>query len=107
MDENDQGKSGIEELVQGFAAGLGIEPTKLLFKWDRTRLVLPEHGLELNQQVLNLKVYLGKKSVVLAFSEELLRTSAVDAYAFVAKYTDYMITALRKLKQPEKDSAPG
>lgn len=102
MNENDPGKSGIEELVQGFAAGLGIDPTKLLFKWDQTRLVLPEHGIELDQQVFNLRVYLGKKSVVLAFSEELVRGSAVDAYAFVTKYTDYMITALRKLQRPEK-----
>lgn len=93
--------------MQGFAAGLGIDPTKLLFKWDRTRLVLPEHGLQLDQQVFNLRVYLGKKSVVLAFSEELVRSSSIDAYAFVTKYTDYMITVLRKLKRPEKNSTTG
>ncbi len=105
MEESDPGKSGIQELVQGFAAGLGIDPTKLLFKWDQTRLVLPEHGLELDEPVLNLSVYLGKKSVVLSFSEELVRSSADDAYAFVTKYTDYVITALRKLKRPDNDRA--
>lgn len=61
MEESDPGKSGIRELVAGLAAGLGIDPMKLLFKWDRTRLVLPEHRLELKEHVLNLRIYLGKK----------------------------------------------
>jgi hypothetical protein len=105
MEESDPGKSGIQELVAGLAAGQGIDPMKLLFKWDRTQLVLPEFGIKLNEQVLNLRIYLGRKSAVLSFSEKLVRDSVENVEGFVSTYTDYVIAALRRLKRPEKKRA--
>ncbi|HUI72622.1 MAG TPA: hypothetical protein VL354_19025 [Spirochaetia bacterium] len=99
LEEGDTGKSGIEELVQGLAAGLGVDPMKLVFKWDRTPLVLQEHGLKLDQDVLTLRIYLGRTSETLSFSEELVRSSVENTFAFISKYTDYVIGALRRLKK--------
>ena len=91
--------------MTGLAAGIGIDPIKLLFKWDLTRLVLPEQRIELKDQVLNLRNYLGRKSQVLSFSEKLVRDSVENAEAFVAACTDYVIAALRRLNRPEKRRA--
>jgi len=99
LSESDIGKSGIEELVQGLAAGLGVDPMQLVFKWDRTQLVLPEHGLQLKDEVLTLRIYLGRRSETLSFSEELVRSSVENTFGFISKYTDYVIGALRRLKK--------
>jgi hypothetical protein len=95
--ESDPGKSGIEELVQGLAAGLGVDPVKLVFKWSREPPALPEGGLEPGKQFLTLRVYLGKKSETLSFSEELVQSSVENAFGFISAYTDYVIAALRRL----------
>ena len=101
MDESDPGKSGIQELVAGLAAGLGIDPMKLLFEWKKRPLILPEDELDLKVQFLELRIHLGKRSESLSLSEELVRSAADNSYAFVSAYTDYMIAALRRLKMPE------
>ena len=87
--EADSGKSGVQELVQGLAAGLGIDLVTLLFKWEQEK----EPG------TLHLRVYLGKKSENLSFSAELVRSSADNAYPFVVRYSEYILGTLRKLKQ--------
>lgn len=94
LEERDPGRSGTQELVQGLAAGLGIEPTSLVFRWDREQATTPG-------QVLTLTIYLGRKSEVLSFSEELVRSSAENAYPFIVKYTEYILGVLRKLKQAQ------
>ncbi len=103
MGENDPGKSGIQELVAGLAAGVGIDPIKLVFKWKKKPLILPEHELDLKGQYLELRIYMGKRSESLSFSEELVRSAADNSYAFVSAYTDYVIAALRRLKRPERN----
>ena len=94
LDERDPGKSGTQELVQGLAAGLGIEPTSLVFRWDREQAGAAD-------RLLTLTIYLGRKSEVLSFSEELVRSSAENAYPFIVKYTEYILGVLRKLKQAQ------
>jgi hypothetical protein len=101
VDQSDPGKSGIEELVQGLGAGLGIDPIKLVFKWDRKTLEPPEPGIDPRQQLLVLTIYLGKKSEVLSFTEDLVQSSIENAFGFISAYTDLLIAALRRLKQPE------
>jgi hypothetical protein len=100
--ESDPGKSGIQELVAGLAAGVGIDPMKLLFEWKKKPLILPEHELDLKGHFLELRIYLGKRSESISFSEELVQSAAENSYAFVSAYTDYMIAALRKLKRQER-----
>ena len=105
LTESDPGKSEVEELLAAFAGGLGIDRTRLRFKWEQKPFVLPEHGREPVQQVLDLRISFGKKSEVLTFSEELVRRSATESSAFVMKYTDYVMAKLKRLSQPEKGSA--
>jgi hypothetical protein len=102
LEESDPGKKGIQELVAGLATTLGIESTKLVFRWDQAQLILQEHELGLDEPVFNLSVYLGKRSVVLAFSKELIRSSVENAEAFVSAYAEYVVAGLRKLKRPAK-----
>ncbi len=99
MDESDPGKRGIEELVQGYAAGLGIDRTRLRFRWQKKP---PVQGLRLQQQILALTISLGKNSTVISFSEELVRNSTSGASAFVSKYTDHVMIALGRLVGPNK-----
>ncbi|HVO39349.1 MAG TPA: hypothetical protein VMV03_10030 [Spirochaetia bacterium] len=89
--EADSGKSGVQELVQGLAAGLGMDLVTLLFKWEQEQ----EPG------TLHLRVYLGKRSERLVFSGELVRSSAENAYPFVIRYSEYILETLRKLKQAQ------
>jgi hypothetical protein len=105
LDKDGPGKNGIQELVAGLATTIEIDPTKLVFKWDQTKLVLLEHELALDEPVFYLTVFLGRRSVVLAFSKELVRSAVDDAEAFVSAYADYVIAGLRKLKRPAKKVA--
>jgi hypothetical protein len=95
----------IRELVANLAPGEWIDPNNLIFKWDKEKLVLQEHGMSLNENVFNLRIYLGKKWRVLSFSESGLFTSVEDPVTFVSRYKDQVIAALKKLKTPEKGHA--
>lgn len=97
MGESDPGKIGIQELIAGMAAGLDIDPTKLAFKWEKKPPAFGQKGL-----FFDLRIYLGKRSEVLSFSEELVRSSAENVLDFVSAYTDGVIAAFRRLKRPEK-----
>ena len=97
MEESDPGKIGIQELVAGMAAGLDIDPTKLAFKWEKRPRVPGQ-----KEHFSDLRMTLGKRTVVLSFSEERVQSSTENAFAFVSAYTDSVIAALRSLKRPEK-----
>ena len=92
----DSGKSGVQELVQGLAAGLGIDLVTLLFRWEEeSPAASPQEP-----GILHLRVYVGRRSETLSFSAELVRNSSENAYPFIVKYSEYILGTLRKLKLP-------
>jgi hypothetical protein len=100
LDDFELGKARIQELVGGLAGVQGIDPKHILFKWSMLEgMVLPEHGLQLNDKVYTLKIYLGKKSQPLTFAAHSVHASIRNPKAFLSAYEGYVITALRKLKR--------
>lgn len=97
------GKARIQELVAASAEGLGIDPKKLLFKWDVLEgMILPEHGLTLKEKVYILRIYLGRKSQALTFEESFVHKSIESPKEFMSKCRTSIVAALRKLKRPER-----
>jgi hypothetical protein len=96
-------KKRVEDFVAEWAEKHGIDPKKILFKWDvHQGLVLPEHEIEINQTVCILTVYMGKKSQALSFSGPSFSRSNENPERFLSEHKDEVIAVLRKLKRPEK-----
>lgn len=96
-------KQRVQDFVAEWAEKNRIDPKQTLFKWDvQHGLTMPEHGIELSQTICILTIYLGKKSQKLTFSGPAFSRSHENPERFLSEYKDLVITALRKLKRPEK-----
>ena len=96
-------KNRVHDFVAALAEGQGIDPNKMLFKWDiHHGLLLPEQGIEVNQTICILKIYLGRKSQTLTFSGPSLSRSHQNPERFLSEYKDQIVAALRALKRRKK-----
>jgi len=98
-----QAKNRVQEHVATWAESNGIDPKQILFKWDiRDGMMLPEHGIEINQKICILTVYWGRKSQAIIFSGPTFSRSNENPEAFLSGNKDRIIATLRKLTRPEK-----
>jgi len=96
-------KKRVQDFVAEWAEKNGVDPKNILFKWDiQHDLVLPEHELTLSQTVCILTIYMGKRSQALTFSGPSFSRSNENPEGFLSENKDQVVTALRKLKRPEK-----
>jgi hypothetical protein len=99
---SESGRHRIHDIVVAATEKLGIDPKLLVFKWDLLNgMILPEHGLTLKQRVYVLKIYLGKRSQAITFSEKAVQESAKES-VFLSDFKKPIVTALRKLVAAEK-----
>ena len=95
-------KERVQDFVAEWAEKNGVDPKKILFKWDiRHDLFLPEHEITVKQTVCILTIYMGKKSQALTFSGPSFSRSNENPESFLSGHKDRVIAALRKLSRPE------
>lgn len=99
-------KNRVQEHVSRWAESNGIDPKQILFKWDiRDGMVLPEHGIKVNQTVCILTVYWGRRSQKITFSGPTFSRSNENPEAFLSENKDRIISTLRKLTRPDRRPA--
>jgi len=105
LDDVELGKDRIQEIVAALASDQGVDPKQILFRWNALkRMVLPEHGLQLDEKVYTLKIHLGKKTQAFTFAESAARNCVKAPEAFLAAYKDHIIAELKRLKRPESSA---
>lgn len=106
MDDIALAENRIQQLVASIAVEEGVDPKQFLFTWEKSDLVLQEHGLRLSDKVFNLRIYLEKKSRTLAISEFLVQTVLQNPETFISAHKDAIVAALKKLTNGSLEMRP-